>query len=179
MLTPEADPVRKVSIIPRGQALGVTLQTPSGDRYAYTTGFLRGRIVGALAGRAAEQLVLGEVTTGAESDLEQATSTARQMVGRWGMSEAMGPVTVLPGPGQEHSLLSADGPSAQTQALLDSEVREILSSCLDEAIATLGEHREQLDALAARLLEKETLDEAEAYLAAGLPSREPVSQTAV
>ena len=99
MLTPGADPVRKISIIPRGHALGVTFQSPEADRYGYSASYLLGRIAGALGGRAAEQLVYGEVSTGAENDLEQATRIARQMVGRWGMSPAIGPVSVLPGPG--------------------------------------------------------------------------------
>ena len=86
----------EVTIIPRGQALGVTCQSPQADRYSYGEAYLRGRIVGALGGRAAEELVFGGVTTGAENDLEQATQIARQMVGRWGMSAAVGPVTVLP-----------------------------------------------------------------------------------
>jgi cell division protease FtsH len=90
MLVPGGDPVRRVTIIPRGQALGVTVQTPRTDRYGFTAGQLRGRIVVALGGRAAEDLVHREVTTGAENDLQQATSIARQMVGRWGMSQAVG-----------------------------------------------------------------------------------------
>ncbi len=106
MLTAGADPVRKISIIPRGQALGVTLQAPQTDRYGYTASYLQGRIVGVLAGRAAEQVVFGDVTTGAESDLEVATATARQMVGRWGMSEAIGPVSVLTGPGRDEGIFS-------------------------------------------------------------------------
>jgi cell division protease FtsH len=172
MLTPGADPVRKISITPRGQALGVTLQTPETDRYGYTASYLRGRIVGALAGRAAEQVVFGDVTTGAESDLEVATATARQMVGRWGMSEAIGPVSVLPGPGRDEGMFSTSAPAQATQALVDSEVRRILETCFAEALDTLLRHRDRLDPLAERLLEKETLDEAEAYLAAGLPSRD-------
>jgi cell division protease FtsH len=100
MLTPGADPVRKISILPRGQALGVTFQAPAADRYSYSATYLRGRIVGALGGRAAEEVVFAEVTTGAESDLDQVSNIARQMVGRWGMSAAVGPVTVLPPPGQ-------------------------------------------------------------------------------
>ena len=104
MLVPGSDPVRKVSIIPRGRALGVTFQSPEADRYGYSVEYLRGRLVGALGGRAAEQLVFGDITTGAESDLEQATRIARQMVGRWGMSDAIGPVSVLPGPGGEGQL---------------------------------------------------------------------------
>jgi cell division protease FtsH len=170
MLTPGADPVRKVSIIPRGQALGVTLQAPPADRYGYTAGYLRGRIVGALAGRAAEQIVLGDVSTGADSDLEQATETARQMVGRWGMSEALGPVSVLPAPGRDEGIFAARAPSQATLALVDAEVRRILQSCFDEALDVLGRHRNHLDPLTARLLEQETLDDVDAYLAAGLPA---------
>src|SRR4029079_8790717 len=96
MLQAGADPVRKVSIIPRGRALGVTLSTPDADRYGYDATYLRGRIIGALGGMAAEQEVFGIVTTGAESDLESATGIARSMVGRWGMSERIGTLSVLP-----------------------------------------------------------------------------------
>ena len=87
MVIPGGDPVRKISIIPRGRALGVTFQSPDADRYGYTDEFLRGRLAGMLGGRAAEEVIYGDLTTGAESDLEQATRIARQMVGRWGMSE--------------------------------------------------------------------------------------------
>ena len=170
MLTPGADPVRRVSIIPRGQALGVTVQTPQADRYGYTARYLRGRIVGALGGRAAEDVVYGEVTTGAESDLEQATRLARQMVGRWGMSPAVGPVTVLPPPGQEQPF-GLDGVAPATKALVDTEVRRLVDDCYGEAVQTLRGNRERLDRLARRLLERETLDEDEAYAAAGV-SRE-------
>ena len=169
MVTPGADPVRKISIIPRGQALGVTFQAPSTDRYGYSGAYLRGRIIGALGGRAAEDLVYGEVTTGAESDLEQVASIARQMVGRWGMSEAIGPVTVLPPPGQASPLLSdGNGPSQSTRELVDKEVRRIVDECYTQAVASLREHRSQLDSLAHKLLERETLDEADAYAAAGI-----------
>jgi cell division protease FtsH len=170
MLTPGADPVRKVSIIPRGQALGVTFQSPQADRYGYSAKYLRGRIVGALGGRAAEEIVFGDVTTGAESDLDQVTSIARQMVGRWGMSEAIGPVSVLPPPGQE-SPFGMDGVAPATKELLDQEVRRIVDECYTEAVATLQGHREQLDRLAHTLVARETLDEDDAYAAAGI-SRE-------
>ena len=100
MLTPGADPVRKVSIIPRGRALGVTFQAPAVDRYGYSATYLRGRIIGALGGRAAEELVYGDVTTGAESDLDQVSGIARQMVGRWGMSDAVGPSRCSRRPGR-------------------------------------------------------------------------------
>jgi cell division protease FtsH len=170
MLTPGADPVRKVSIIPRGQALGVTFQSPQTDRYGYSAKYLRGRIVGALGGRAAEETVFGDVTTGAENDLDQVTAIARQMVGRWGMSEEIGPISVLPPPGQE-SPFGFDGVAPATKELLDREVRRIVDESYAEAVETLRSHREQLDRLAHTLLERETLDEDEAYTAAGI-SRE-------
>jgi cell division protease FtsH len=167
MLTPGADPVRKVSIIPRGQALGVTFQAPAVDRYGYSEKYLRGRITGALGGRAAEEVVYADTTTGAESDLDQVSSIARRMVGRWGMSAMVGPVTVLPPPGQE-SPLGLDGVAPATKELVDREVRKIVDECYDEAVATLIAHREQLDRLAHALLAAETLDEADAYAAAGI-----------
>ncbi|MCO8271059.1 ATP-dependent zinc metalloprotease FtsH [Actinoplanes sp. TRM 88003] len=173
MLTPGADPVRKISIIPRGQALGVTFQSPSSDRYGYSKQYLKGRIIGALGGRAAEQVVFGDETTGAESDLDQVSNIARQMVGRWGMSDAIGPVTVLPPPGQE-SPFGLDGVAPGTKELIDSEVRKIVDECYAEALSLLRSHRPQLDSLAHRLLQTETLDEADAYAAAGInPSDAP------
>jgi cell division protease FtsH len=178
MLTPGADPVRKVSIIPRGRALGVTFQAPAVDRYGHSVTYLRARIVGALGGRAAEEVVYRDVTTGAESDLDQVTSIARQMVGRWGMSAAVGPLTVLPPPGQE-SPLGLDGVAPATRELVDSEVRRIVEECHDEAVATLTAHRDQLDRLARALVEKETLDEDEAYAAAGVARDEAPAALAV
>ena len=167
MLTPGADPVRKISIIPRGQALGVTFQSPAADRYGYSEKYLRGRIIGALGGRAAEEVVFGDMTTGAESDLDQVSSIARQMVGRWGMSEAIGPVTVLPAPGNE-SPLGLDGVAPATKELVDAEVRRLVDDCYERAVELLRRHREQLDRLAHALLEAETLDEDAAYQAAGI-----------
>ena len=122
MLTPGADPVRKVSIIPRGTALGVTLSAPDADQVSYTREDLLGKIKVALGGRVAEELVYGTITTGAESDIEQLTQIARQMVGRWGMSEAIGPVAVMPAdgravlPGRQRDL-------GRTQRVVDEEVR--------------------------------------------------------
>jgi cell division protease FtsH len=171
MLQPGADPVRKVSIVPRGRALGVTFQSPESDRYGYDDRYLRGRIVGALGGRAAEQIVYGNVTTGAESDLEQVTRTARMMVGRWGMSDRIGLVSVLPGPGDEPTLfpgVGPGGPSEETRRILDEEVRRIIEECYVEAIDKLTGHRPQLEALTQALLRSETLDEADAYAAAGV-----------
>jgi len=166
MLTPGADPVRKISIIPRGQALGVTFQAPQADRYSYSAQYLRGRISGALGGRAAEEVVYGDVSTGAESDLEHASQIARQMVGRWGMSPAIGPVSVLPPPGQE-TFFGMDGVAPATKELIDAETRRIIAECYGQAVATLRDSRERLERLARTLLEQETLDEDEAYAAAG------------
>jgi cell division protease FtsH len=167
MLTPGADPVRKVSIVPRGHALGVTFQRPDADRYGYSERYLRGRIVGALGGRAAEEVVYGDVTTGAENDLEQVTAIARQMVGRWGMSEQVGPVSVLPRQ-PEDAPFGLDATAPATKELVDAEVRRIVEDCYREAVATLRSHRDQLDALAHALLERETLDEDETYAVAGV-----------
>ncbi len=167
MLTPGADPVRKISIIPRGQALGVTFQSPATDRYGYSAKYLRGRIIGALGGRAAEEVVYGDMTTGAESDLDQVSNIARQMVGRWGMSEVIGPVAVLPPPGHE-SPFGLDGVAPATKELIDAEVRKIVEECYAEALQLLRDHRPQLNQLAGKLLESETLDEDDAYAAAGI-----------
>jgi cell division protease FtsH len=173
MLTIGADPVRKVSIIPRGRTLGATLQTPEADRYDFSSTYLRGRITGALGGRAAEELAFEDFTTGAESDLDMATAIARQMVGRWGMSPVVGPVTMLPAPGEEQFVFAGNGPSPATREAVDVEVRRIMDDCYREAVETLSAHRDNLDRLADRLLDAETLDEAEAYEAAGLPPRAP------
>ena len=167
MLTPGADPVRKITIIPRGQALGVTFQSPTSDRYSYSSDDLRGRITGALGGRAAEEVVYGVVTTGAESDLDHATGIARQMVGRWGMSSAIGPVTVLPPPNQE-SPFGLDNVAPATKELVDTEVRRIVEECYGQAVSTLRDNRDRLNNLAHALLARETLEEDEAYAAAGL-----------
>ncbi|MFG1625176.1 ATP-dependent zinc metalloprotease FtsH [Kribbella sp. NPDC049227] len=159
-----ADPVRKVSIIPRGRALGVTLSTPEMDRYGYDAEYLRGRIIGALGGMAAEQEVLGVVTTGAESDLQTATQIARSMVGRWGMSAAVGPVSVLPVDGDPRAVAS--------ESLLntvDEEVRRLIDECYQEARRLLRDNRDRLEGIAEQLLRHETLDEADAYAAAGIP----------
>jgi cell division protease FtsH len=172
MLEPGADPVRKVSIVPRGQALGVTFQSPESDRYGYDVKYLRGRIIGALGGRAAEEIVYGNVTTGAESDLEQVTSIARQMVGRWGMSQAVGLVSALPRAGDETSVFPGSSPvSEATKELIDSEVRRIVDECYEKAVSRLRENRDRLESLAKALLENETLDEADAYRAAGFEPR--------
>jgi len=171
MLLPGADPVRKISIIPRGRALGVTFQSPDADRYAYDRGYLEGRIVGALGGRAAEDVVFGTITTGAENDLVQVTRIARSMVGKWGMSDAIGPITVID---ENREAFMRPEVGEKTQEIMDDEVRRIVDECYQRAVTVLKEHRSQLDALAAALLDKETLDEAEAYQVAGIPRKEEV-----
>jgi cell division protease FtsH len=169
MLTPGADPVRKISIIPRGQALGVTYQAPATDRYGYSETYLRGRITGALGGRAAEEIIYHDVTTGAENDMEHASSIARQMVGRWGMSPAIGPVSVLPSSQDQ----AADGVAPGTRELVDTETRRIIEECYEQALATLRSNRDRLDRLARTLLDRETLEEDEAYAAAGISPGNP------
>lgn len=165
MVQPGADPVRKVTIVPRGRALGVTLSTPDADKYAYTEEYLRGRIVGALGGMAAEQVVFGMITTGAESDLEQVTNLARGMVGRWGMSHKVGRLTAIPGDAQQAYGLSA---APATLDAVDGEMRRIVDECYEVACRLLRENRDRLDSLSAALLANETLDEAQAYRAAGI-----------
>jgi cell division protease FtsH len=164
MLQPGADPVRKVSIIPRGRSLGVTLSTPETDRYGYDERYLRGRIIGALGGKAAEQEVFGVVTTGAEADLETVTRIARSMVGRWGMSERIGSVSVLPAEGNPRMAGTSD---AMLDAV-DEEVRRIVDECYNEARRLLKAYRDKLDAIVQQLLIHETLDESDVYAAAGI-----------
>jgi cell division protease FtsH len=168
MLTPGADPVRKISIIPRGQALGVTLSTPETDRYGYRQDELVARIKVALGGRCAEEVVYGEVTTGAESDIQQLTQIARGMVGRWGMSEAIGPMAVADARQDGMLLPGADTPSAVTQQLVDEEARRIIDSAEQDVIELLTRERPRLEALAHALLERETLDQEDAYRVAGV-----------
>jgi cell division protease FtsH len=171
MLQPGADPVRKVSIIPRGRALGVTLSTPETDRYGYDEGYLRGRIIGALGGMAAEQEVFDVVTSGSEADLEMVTRIARSMVGRWGMSERIGRLSVLPVDGDPRMSGISDG----LLDAVDEEVRRITDDCYGEARRLLKQHRRQLDAIVAQLLIHESLDEADIYAAAGIPRPSPAA----
>jgi cell division protease FtsH len=173
LLVAGADPVHRVSIVPRGQALGVTYQRPQTDRYNYPEAYLRARIIGMLGGRAAEEVVYGTRTTGAENDIEQATQLARNMVTRWGMSEAVGMVQLAP---RENQFLGggagfgSDKPfSEQTAALVDAEVQRIIHECHDEAKRLLREHRSALDGLVAALLQDETLSEEEILRVTGLP----------
>jgi cell division protease FtsH len=168
MLTAGADPVRKVSIIPRGQALGVTFSAPDADRFNFDERHLLAQIKVALGGRSAEEVVFGDLTTGAESDIQHLTRIARYMVGRWGMSAAIGPIAVLPQEGTSMLLPGVAETSEQTQQMVDQEVRRIVDTAHREVVTLLREHRTQLDDLVAALLKHETLDETDAYAAAGL-----------
>jgi len=168
MLTPGADPVRKISIIPRGMALGVTLSTPESDRYNYSRNELLARIHVALGGRAAELVIFNDMTTGAESDIQNLTQIARNMVGRWGMSDVIGPLAVSEGRQNGMLLPGVDQPSPGTQQMIDDEARRIVETAERDVINLLTRERSRLEALAHALLERETLDQDEAYRVAGI-----------
>jgi cell division protease FtsH len=178
MVVPGADPVHRVSIVPRGMALGVTYQRPDSDRYNFPEEYLRARIVGMLGGRAAEEIIYGTKTTGAENDIEQATQLAQAMVTRWGMSKSLGLVQLAP---RENPFLGTVIGSVQQRQLseetartIDAEVRRIVEECHEDAVRLLNEHGPELDALATALLERETLDEEEIRKVTGLPPNHPV-----
>jgi cell division protease FtsH len=171
LVVPGADPVHRVTIVPRGQALGVTYQRPQTDRYNYPEAYLRARIVGMLGGRAAEEIIYGTRTTGAENDIEQATDLARNMVTRWGMSDALGTVQLA---SRQNPYLGnaygSDKPfSEETARLIDAEVLRIINESHATAKRLLTQHRNQLEALATALLSRETLDEQEILQVTGLP----------
>jgi cell division protease FtsH len=173
LVVPGADPVNRVTIVPRGQALGVTYQRPDSDRYNYPEAYLRAKIVGMLGGRAAEEIVYGTRTTGAENDIEQATGLARRMVTRWGMSGRLGLVQLAPRENPYLSGLNGYGNarpfSEETAKVIDAEVLKIISESHEEAKRLLSTHRKQLDLLAEALLARETLNEQEILEVTGLP----------
>jgi cell division protease FtsH len=165
MLTPGADPVRKISIIPRTQSLGVTVSAPESDRFNYDKQSLVAHIMVATGGRAAEEVVYGDETTGAESDIRQATSLARNMVGRFGMSDEIGFLAVLP---QDGSYAGYSEVSERTRQRIDDEMKRVVGEAHDEAVQLLSENRKRLEALAEALFRAETLEGPEAYAAAGV-----------
>jgi cell division protease FtsH len=173
LLLPGADPVSRVSIIPRGQSLGATTQTPVDDRFNYGEDYLRGRITGALGGRAAEQLIYGVVSTGAEADLRTVTGIAREMVVRWGMSPRVGALNYADDGSQAMAFGGQRPYSEATAQLVDSEVRRISDECLASAMELLRDNRDKLDALARALLEHDTLYADEILRVAGV--RQPVA----
>jgi len=172
LVVPGADPVNRVTIVPRGQALGVTYQRPDSDRYNYPEAYLHARIVGMLGGRAAEEIVYGTKTTGAESDIEQATALARRMVTRWGMSDRLGLVQLAP-PENPYLNVSAGYTGAhhseETAKAIDAEVLKIIGESHEEAKRLLMGHRKQLDAIAEALVARETLNEQEILEVTRLP----------
>jgi cell division protease FtsH len=186
LLVPGADPVHRVTIVPRGQALGVTYQRPDADRYNFPEPYLRARIVGMLGGRAAEEIVYGTRTTGAENDIEQATTLARDMVTRWGMSDRLGMVQLAP---HENPYLAGRSGlegfggsrpfSEETARAIDDEVHRIITECHAEAHRLLELNRAALDKLAEALLARETLDEQQIIEVTGLstPPREATPYT--
>ncbi len=159
--TPGTDPIHKVSIIPRGRALGVTQQLPIDDRYTYSKSYLTKTLQVLMGGRAAEEIALKHMTTGAGNDLERATDLARKMVTEWGMSEKLGPLTF--GKKDEQIFLGREiakhkDYSEKTAVEIDEEVKKIVSGAYDSAKALLEQKRELLDKFARTLLEKETID---------------------
>ncbi len=163
MLTPGADPVHKVTVVPRGQALGATQMMPIDDRHNYPRNYLLARLAVGLGGRAAEELEIGEITTGAENDLQEVTELAREMVTRWGMSSRIGTV-FLGGEqevflGREVGLRERQSYSEQTAALIDEEVQQLIAERYHYAQHLLSEHQDNLERIAHALLERELLDE--------------------
>jgi cell division protease FtsH len=163
-LSPGADPIHKVTIIPRGQALGLTQQLPLDERHTYSKDFLMTTLTVLLGGRAAEDLVFQQFTTGAGNDLERATELARKMVCNWGMSDELGPVTF--GKKEEHIFLGREFAqskdfSEDTARLIDAAIKNLILKASGQAVALLSKHRGQLEILAQGLLEKETLDSRE------------------
>jgi cell division protease FtsH len=165
LLIPGSDPVKKMTIVPRGLSLGSTYSQPIDDRYNYPESYLRGRITAALGGRAAEEVAYGQVTTGAESDLQQVNQVARSMVVRWGMSPRLGPINITQ-PGGDGDPTTHF--SEETAKLLDEEVRRIVDECHKEAVRLLTENRPRLDRLAEAVLKQDTLDQDEIYATAGI-----------
>jgi len=168
VLVPEADPLHKVTIIPRGMALGLTQQLPLEDRYTYPRTYLEANLLVLMGGRLAEEFVFGtnSMTTGAGNDLERATELARKMVCEWGMSKAMGPVTF--GKREESIFLGKEFARHQdyseaTAVQIDQEIRRFIDVAYKGASQLIEAHGEVLEAIAAALLEHEVLDGEEIY----------------
>ena len=167
-MLPHHDPIHKVTIIPRGPALGLTMALPEEDRQSYSSHWILDRIAMALGGRLAEELVFGQLTTGAADDFRKATQLARSMVTEWGMSTSLGPLSYVEK--EETGFLGQTyhkDYSEQTAKEIDDEVRSIINTQYDRAKAVIEQHREKLDAIAGALLERETLgrEEIEAIMA--------------
>ena len=182
VLLPHADPIHKVTIIPRGMALGVTQQVPVDEKHNYSRDYLNDRIAILLGGRIAEEIMLGQITTGAGNDLERATEMARNMVCEWGMSDALGPLTF--GKKEEQIFLGREiaqrsDYSEDTALRIDQEVKRIVTENYERALAVLQEHRERLQELADELLAREVLDGDQVQrIVAGQSIDEPPSRAA-
>lgn len=179
LLQPESDPVRRVTVVPRGGALGVTLSVPDADRYNYNEAYLRARIVSTLGGRAAEQIVYGSITTGAENDIKQVTEMARAMVARWGMSDEVGLLAIDTRETGDFlntsSSPSASAFSEETARHVDAATRRIIDESYATALELLTHNRHRLDALTDALLREESLNLPQMLAATGL-SHERASQ---
>jgi len=161
LLFPKADPLEKVTIIPRGRALGLTEQAPDEERLNMTASYARDRIAVMLGGRVSEKLIFDEVSSGAENDIEQATKLARRMVSRWGMSEVIGPMSVSSSQEEVflgHEISRERDFSEATAEKIDEEVRKLITSIEQEVSKRMHENRDQLERLANALLEEETLE---------------------
>lgn len=180
-LLPHADPLEKVTILPRGRALGVTAQVPSEERYNYGEAYLRDRIGVMLGGRTSESIIFGEVSSGAENDLKEATRLARRMVGHWGMSARIGPVAFPQGDGEPFlGKELAQGQreySEATAEVIDEEVSKLITDLARSARSLLEENRHRLEALATALLEHESLeaDRIREVIEGAQPQPEPTS----
>lgn len=175
-LTPGADPLRKISIIPRGQSLGITVQAPVDDRFNYPREYLIGRLAILMGGRAAERLVANEITTGAQNDLKEATTLARRMVGLWGMSEEIGPFFL--GTGEEHVFLGREITQEQnlSEDMLnrsEAAIKRLLHEAEKNSENILEENRAKLDILAGSLMVEETLDQDRIEQILNQPESEP------
>jgi len=164
MLLPGTDPVHKVTVIPRGRALGVTMQLPKEDRYTYYKDFLLNNLSILMGGRIAEEIFIGRISTGAGNDIERATDLARKMVTLWGMSEEMGPLTY--GQAQEEIFLGREisqhrDYSEATAVAIDSEVKKLVTENYERAKTLISDHRDVLTAIAEALIERETIDAAD------------------
>jgi len=174
---PKSDPVHKVTIIPRGRALGLTMQLPEEDRYAYDRVYLMSRIAVLFGGRVAEELFMDQMTTGASNDFERATQMARDMVTRYGMSDALGPMVYGENEGEVflgRSVTTHKNMSEATMEKVDQEIRRIIDEQYGLARKLLEEHRDKVEAMAAALLELETIDSDQIDdIMAGKPPRPP------
>ncbi|MDH4258901.1 MAG: ATP-dependent metalloprotease, partial [Gammaproteobacteria bacterium] len=164
MSLPEHDPVYKVTIIPRGRALGVTMFLPEEDRYSYSKRRLENQIASLFGGRIAEELRFGPeaVTTGASNDIERATNLARNMVTKWGLSEKLGPLSYREDAGEVflgHSVTQHKQISDETAHVIDLEIRKVVDTAYAQARGILVEYRDRLDTMAAALIKYETIDE--------------------